>query len=47
MVPDRSPANVTYSISGQSAGKLDRSETVVAEKFARDDGGSFSNPVGF
>ena len=43
-VPERSPAKVTYSTSGQSAGKWERSERVVAERFARDEGGSFSQP---
>lgn len=46
-VPDRSPANVTYSTSGQSAGKLERSEIADAEKFARDGAGSFSHPIDF
>ncbi len=49
-VPDRSPAIVVNSTSGQSAGRdlrgrWLRSERAVAERFDRDEGGSFSHPV--
>ena len=46
-VPERSPAKAMYSISGQSAGKLERSDRAAAERFARDEGGNFSQPVSF
>ena len=42
---DRSPAKARYSISGQSAGNLERSERVEGERLARDEGGSFSQPM--
>ena len=45
MEPDKSPANARYSISGQSAGKWERSERVEDDRLARDEAGSFSHPM--
>ncbi len=47
IVPDRSPANVMSSTSGQSPGYWERSERALSERFTRDELGSFSHPMIF